>query len=69
MMNFVQRGATLTVTAPYALTSGAGCRVGNIFGVASYDALIGASAEITLEGAFSFFGHLHTQSNIESALG
>ena len=52
MKNYVQRGDTLTIVAPYALFSGNGCRVGNLFGVASYDALIGASAEIVTQGVF-----------------
>ena len=33
MQNYVQKGQTLTVVAPYALLSGGGCQVGNIFGV------------------------------------
>jgi predicted RecA/RadA family phage recombinase len=52
MINFVQRGATLTVLAPYVLTSGAGCRVGNIFGVAVNNQAQGDSSEIVLEGVF-----------------
>ena len=33
MKNFVQDGGVLTVTAPYALTSGQGCQVGTaLFG-------------------------------------
>jgi predicted RecA/RadA family phage recombinase len=52
MMNFVQRGATLTVLAPYVLTSGAGCRVGNIFGAAVNNQAQGDSSEIVLEGVF-----------------
>ena len=52
MQNFVQKGKTLTVTAPYALTSGHGCLVGSIFGVScgAYD--INTDAEITVEGVF-----------------
>lgn len=52
MNNYVQRGDTLTVVAPYALSSGGGCKVGNIFGVAVQDALISASAEIKVVGVF-----------------
>ena len=33
MQNYVHRGETLTVTAPYALLRGGGCRVGNLFGI------------------------------------
>ena len=32
MQNYVQKGNTLTVTAPSTLVSGGGCQVGNIFG-------------------------------------
>jgi predicted RecA/RadA family phage recombinase len=54
MKNYVQPGDTLTVTAPYALTSGDGCKVGAaLFGVAANDALINATdAEIKTEGVF-----------------
>jgi len=51
-MNYVQRGDTLTITAPYALTSGGGCRVGNIFGVAVNNQNPGDSSEIVTEGVF-----------------
>lgn len=37
MKNFVMEGKTLTLTAPYALTSGQGLLVGSLFGVASGD--------------------------------
>ena len=52
MKNFVQEGETLTVTAPYALTSGDGCLVGQIFGVACNTALISTDVEIATEGVF-----------------
>jgi predicted RecA/RadA family phage recombinase len=50
MKNYVQDGENLTVTAPYALPSGGGCKVGLIFGVATTDAAIGAAVELQLEG-------------------
>src|SRR4051812_24010680 len=54
MKNYIQEGDTLTVTAPYALTSGDGCLVGGIFGVASGTYLINATdAEIKTKGVFS----------------
>jgi len=53
MKNFIQDGKTVAVTAPYALTSGAGCLVGSLFGVAVADANSGAAAQITTEGVFS----------------
>ena len=37
MKNYVQPGATLTLTAPYAVVSGDGLLVGSIFGVATTD--------------------------------
>jgi predicted RecA/RadA family phage recombinase len=50
MKNYVQPGETITVTAPYAVSSGGGVLVGNIFGVATNDAANGASVEIITEG-------------------
>ncbi len=52
MKNYVQPGATLTLTAPYAVTSGDGLLVGSIFGVAAADAANGATVEAALTGVF-----------------
>src|ERR1017187_4997824 len=52
MQNYIHRGETLTVTAPYALLSGGGCQVGNIFGVSVNTQNIGDSSEIVVEGVF-----------------
>jgi predicted RecA/RadA family phage recombinase len=52
MQNYVQRGNTLTVTAPYALLSGGGCQVGNIFGVSVNTQNPGDSTELVVEGVF-----------------
>jgi predicted RecA/RadA family phage recombinase len=52
MKNFVQNGDVITVAAPYAVTSGQGVLVGALFGVAAYDAAIGANVEIASEGVF-----------------
>lgn len=53
MKNFVQDGDIVTVTAPYALTSGAGCQVGTaLFGVATNAADNGANAELKMTGVF-----------------
>ena len=52
MQNYVQRGDTLTVTAPYALTSGQGCQVGNIFGVSVNTQSVGDSTELVVQGVF-----------------
>ncbi len=52
MKNYVQPGATLTLTAPYAVTSGDGLLVGSIFGVAAGDASSGGTVEAALTGVF-----------------
>jgi predicted RecA/RadA family phage recombinase len=51
--NYLQPGVTLTVTAPYAVASGAGVLVGRIFGVAQAAALISTPVEIVTEGVFT----------------
>lgn len=53
MKNFVQQGDNLTLTAPYALASGAAALVGSIFGVASADAAIGAPVVLVTRGVFT----------------
>jgi predicted RecA/RadA family phage recombinase len=52
MKNFVQPGDTVALIAPYDVLSGNGLLVGSIFGVASFDALTGASVEAQLTGVF-----------------
>jgi len=52
MQNFVHRGETLTLTAPYAVNSGGGVKVGNIFGVAASTHIQGDSMEAQVEGVF-----------------
>ena len=52
MQNFVHRGETLTLTAPYAVNSGGGVKVGNIFGVAASTHIQGDSTEAMVEGVF-----------------
>jgi predicted RecA/RadA family phage recombinase len=52
MQNYIQRGNTLTVTAPNALVSGQGCQVGNIFGVSVNNQNPGDSSELVVEGVF-----------------
>lgn len=53
MKNFVQDGDVITVTAPYAVSSGGGVLVGaNLFGVATSDIANGAQGEIAVEGVF-----------------
>lgn len=50
MNNLLHRGLSLTVTAPYALLSGGGAKVGSIFGIACFDAPISTSVELQTEG-------------------
>lgn len=52
MKNYVQPGRVITLTAPYALTSGQGALVGTLFSVASGDAANGATFEGVTEGVF-----------------
>ena len=52
MNNFVHRGLSLTLTAPYTVASGAGAKVGNIFGVAAGAITSGDSGEFAVSGVF-----------------
>jgi predicted RecA/RadA family phage recombinase len=52
MQNFVQAGDTITVAAPYDVTSGAGAKVGQIFGVATAAADDGDDVALKLTGVF-----------------
>lgn len=52
MKNFVQEGETLTLTAPYAVASGAMFKVGSILAVAANAAANGAAVEGMTEGVF-----------------
>ncbi len=53
MKTFLQKGDVLSVTAPYAVASGAGCQVGVMFGVAQTTAANGAAVEIATTGVFT----------------
>ena len=53
MKNFLMEGKTLTLIAPYAVTSGQGLLVGSIFGVAAADAAISTEVETLVDGAFT----------------
>lgn len=53
MKNFVQPGNVLSLTAPYAVSSGGGLKVGSIFGVASKDADNGATVEAAVTGVYT----------------
>lgn len=52
MKNYVQPGDNLTVTAPADTASGAGVKVGVLFGVASHDALSGEPLVIATRGVY-----------------
>ena len=52
MKNFVQQGLTITMTAPYAVSSGGGALVGDLFGVAVTDVASGADGEFGVDGVF-----------------
>lgn len=52
MKNFIKPGDTLTLVAPYNVSSGGGMLVGSIFGVATETVLSGASVEAALDGVY-----------------
>ena len=52
MRNYVQPGNTITLSVPYAVTSGDGLLVGSIFGIASGDAALNDPVEVALTGVF-----------------
>lgn len=52
MKNFVQKGENLTLAAPYAVASGAGVKIGLIFGVAAGAAANGATVDVVTQGIF-----------------
>lgn len=52
MKNFKQTGRSVTLTAPYAVASGGGALVGNLFGVAVNAVANGAQGEFETEGCF-----------------
>lgn len=52
MNNYIQPGDVVTLTAPYAVASGAGMLVGSLFAVASSAAANGATVEGKTTGVF-----------------
>jgi predicted RecA/RadA family phage recombinase len=52
MKNYIQDDDNITVAAPYAVSSGDGCLVGSLFGVAIDDADIAADVVLVTEGVF-----------------
>lgn len=53
MNNYVQKGDTLSLPAPYAVAGGDGLLVGAIFAVATATASSGATVEGVTEGVFT----------------
>ena len=53
MKNYIKSGNTLTLPAPYAVSSGDGMLVSEIFGVAHNDALITVDVPIETCGEFT----------------
>jgi predicted RecA/RadA family phage recombinase len=52
MQNYVKTGKTLTLTAPYTVSSGAGALVDGLFGVATSDIASAAEGEFMTEGVY-----------------
>lgn len=50
--NYVQKGKVLTLTAPYAVSSGQGALVGALFGVSLSDVANAAEGEFQIAGVF-----------------
>jgi predicted RecA/RadA family phage recombinase len=51
--NYVQEGRTITLVAPSpGVESGDPVKVGNLFGVANYDAATGLPVEVTVKGVW-----------------
>jgi predicted RecA/RadA family phage recombinase len=50
MKNYVQKGDTVTLPAPYDRLAGQGAKIGALFGVAVNDVLSGADGEFLLTG-------------------
>jgi predicted RecA/RadA family phage recombinase len=66
MKNKVQKGDTITVTAPYNVLSGQGVLVGTLFGVAAVDALSGSQVDIARTGVFDITA-LQTDTAVQGA--
>jgi predicted RecA/RadA family phage recombinase len=52
MQNYIQKGDTLSLLAPYAVASGAGAKIGSFFGIACGTYASGAEAEFATRGVF-----------------
>lgn len=52
MKNYVQPGKTITLAAPYDVTSGQGAKVGSVIGIAATDIKSGIRGEFDVVGVF-----------------
>lgn len=52
MKNFIQQGVNLTLFAPYAVSSGDGCLIGDLFGVAAGHAAQDDEVDLVTQGVF-----------------
>lgn len=52
MNNYIQPGDVIQVTAPYEVSAGEGCLVGNLFGIAATDSDSGGTAQLKTTGVF-----------------
>jgi predicted RecA/RadA family phage recombinase len=53
MVNYVQDGDTILLTAPYTVTSGQAAKVGKFFGVACDDITSGSTGQFKTDGVFA----------------
>lgn len=67
MKNYIQEGEYMTLTAPYARSSGEGALVGALFGVAVADVANGEEGSFCTEGIFTLAKN--TGSNTGGAQG
>lgn len=65
MNNYVQKGCVISVTAPADVSAGDPVIVGSLFGIATRDALTGASVDIQCDGVVTITG----DSGISFAVG
>ena len=53
MKNQYSVGNAVEIVAPYTVTSGLGCLMGSMFGVASFDAVSGAALTMYTQGTYT----------------
>lgn len=64
MKNFVNKGDTITLAAPYARSSGQGALVGSLFGVAVGDVANGVDGEFVTRGVFDLTAAAATTATV-----